>query len=96
MLLKLAFCLVSICCQLGVDLQLNGGATLNVFHEFDITVYPSPGSPYYPNDFFVNTHIGTTNVYILQSNNVLKIYNKLQLSSALQTFTNYSYANGGT
>lgn len=94
MLGLLAFFLLTVRCQFGVNFTLNGGAVINIFHESDLGIFNSPGSSYYPNDFIVNTHVGLTNVYLLESNNVLQIYNKLNLSVPLQTFTNYSYASG--
>lgn len=79
--------------QISNPNNIENNATLSIFTVNNLSVYPDPSSIYYPQDKFVSIAFANTNIYVLQSSNIVQIYNKLNLASPLQNFTDYSYSH---
>lgn len=93
-MLVLFYCLFSIAtAQEGTDVLLSNNITANIFQINTITPSPDPTSPNYPNDIFISLAYTSDHLFTLASNNLIQVYNKTNLTTPLQIFSNYSFGN---
>jgi len=58
-----------------------------------ITPLQDSSSPFYPNDYFVNIQYSNQHIYSLCSNNIIQIWNSLNIDQYPNNITTYSYSN---
>ena len=55
------------------------------------TVTQDPASPF-STDFYRSFHKGTSNIYLLGSNNIVQIYQKAYPNAPVQNYTDYNFS----
>lgn len=84
--------IITVYAQTGTPVLLPNSVTLDIFPAAYLQLYSDPTSFYYPSDFYQSTDISMNNIYTLGSNQIVQIYSKLNPSTPIQNFTNYSYS----
>lgn len=66
-----------------------GNVTLTFFSTTALHPIEDTHSQYYPNDYYVDTYIGTKFIYTLSSSSIVQIYRTADPSISFQNFTYY-------
>ena len=71
---------------------INGNTSFDVTMPNTVSVIQDPASPFAPNDFYRSFQKGINNIYLLGSNNIVQIYQKIYPNTPVQNFSDYRYS----